>query len=828
MNFRNINSHMYLLLVFLLAFPFFQLNAQVTKIMGKVIDASTGQPIPFANIYFIGTTIGVTSDFDGNYSLETKTPSDTLVASYMGYYGKQKKILRNRFQVVDFILKPKNFNLSEVVVLAGENPADILFRKIIAKKDENSKDKLDYYQYEVYNKMEVDANNLSEKFKNRKVLKPFKFIFENVDTSTINGKTYLPIFLSESISDYYFRRSPHSEKKIVKAAKTSGIENESVVEFLGNMFEDYNFYNNYIRIFEKNFVSPVSNLGLGSYKYYLIDSSFIGDKWCYKMMFKPRRRQELTFTGNFWVCDTSFAIKSFEIKIADDANINYINDLVLRQEFELVDGKYWMVVKDEGIGDFNPIENSKTILGFFGRKTTTFTNFVVNSPMEKKFYSTPINVIIAENAHDKEEEYWEGARHEALNKNELTIYHMVDTIKNLPAFKTIVDVVETVVSGYYKLNKFELGPYGSTLSFNAVEGARFRFGGRTTPKFNENLRLFGHVAYGTLDTKIKYGIGFLYLANKNPRRAFGGKYRYDVEQLGSSPNALREDFFLTALFRRNPADKLSMASDISFYYEHEWFNGFINKLNFKRKEIIPLGGAKIEVHDAEGEVNELSDITTTEISFDIRFAYDEKFILGHFNRKSLGTKYPIIIARYSLGIPDLLGGNFGYHKLDLGAKYWFNVFNVGWSKVVVSGGKIWGTLPYPILKLHPANETFIFDEFSYNLMNYFEFVSDEYVNFYYTHHFDGFFLNHIPLMRKLKWREVAFFHGVIGTLSDANKTYNKLPAITHTLEKPYMEAGLGVENIFKILRIDGIWRLSHLNNSQTNQFALFFSIHFSF
>jgi hypothetical protein len=828
MKIKSSNRILHFLMMFVLAFSFFQLNGQVTKIMGKVIDGSTGQPVPFANVFFNGTTIGVTSDFDGNYSLETKTPSDTLVASYMGYYTLEKKIAKNKFQVVDFILKPKNFNLAEVVVVAGENPADILLRKIIANKENNSKDRLDFYQYEVYNKMEVDANNISEKFKNRKLLKPFKFIFENIDTSTINGKTYLPIFLSESLSDYYFRKSPHSEKEIIKAAKTSGVENESVVQFLGNMFQEYSFYNNYIQLFQKNFISPISNSGLGTYKYYLIDSSFLGNNWCYKLMFKPRRRQELTFTGHMWVADTSFAIKSFEVRIADDANINYINDLVLRQEFEFIDGKYWMVVKDEGIGDFNPIENSKVILGFFGRKTTTFKNFVFNSPMEKKFYSTPANVIVAENAYKKEEEYWDGARHDSLSKDELTIYHMVDTIKNLPAFRTIADVVKTVVTGYYKVNKFEFGPYGSIISFNAVEGARFRFGGRTTAEFNDHIRLSGHVAYGTLDTKVKYGVGLLYLANQNPRRAFGGNYRYDVEQLGSSPNALREDFFLTALFRRNPADKLSMTSEFSLYYEHEWFNGFINKMSMIRKEIIPLGGAKIEIYDTQGEVEELSLITTSEIRFDLRFAYNEKFLLRDFDRNSLGTRYPIIMARYSLGIPDFMGSDFSYHKVELGARYWFNVFNLGWSKVVVSGGKIWGTLPFPILKLHAGNETFVFDEYSYNLMNYFEFVSDEYVNLFYTHHFDGFFLNHIPLMRRLKWREVAFFHGVLGTLNDANKTYNKLPSITHTLEKPYMEAGIGIENIFKIIRIDGIWRLSHLDNQRINKFALFVSLHFTF
>lgn len=803
-------------------------GAQVTKIMGRVVDAESGEPIPFANIFFKGTTIGVSSDFDGNFSLETKTPSDSLVASYLGYEMQSLPVLKNRFQQVVFELKPSNFSLPEVVVIAGENPAEILLRKIIKNKSVNYKKEFDYYQYEVYNKIQIDANNVSERFQNRRIMRPFKFIFEYADTSTINGKTYLPVFLSESLSDYYYRNSPHSEKEVIKAAKVSGIENESVLQYVGDMFQNYSIYENYITLFQKNFVSPIADFGLSFYKYYLIDSTYFSDKWCYKVMFKPRRRQELTFTGHFWVHDTSFAVKSFEMEIADDANINYVNDLVLSQEFDLVDGNYWMVTLDKGVGDFNILEDNKKTLGFFGRKTTTYRKFVFNKPMDKEFYSTPANVMVSDNAYDKNEEFWEENRHTELSKDEQTIYHLVDTLKNLPAFKTWVDIVETAVTGYYEMGKYEIGPYASLVSFNAIEGARFRFGGRTTEKFSSRARYGGYIAYGTKDTRLKYGASALFLLNPNPRRAVYASYKDDVEQLGNSPNAFRDDFLLAAIFRRNPADKLSQTREVNLNYDHEWFNGFSNQINLRRKEIIPIGESRVETVNGGGEPVENKSMIATEVSFATRLAYQEKFVMGTFDRISLGTKFPIVAIEYGYGIPGFLNGEYEYHRLRAGIKHWFNIFNLGWSKYIIEGGKIWGKLPFPLLVLHPGNETFIFDEYAYNLMNYFEFVSDQYVSVYYSHHFDGFFLNRIPLMRKLKWREVVYFRGVAGSLTKDNLEYNVLPSITYTLDQPYYEAGVGLENIFKIFRIDGIWRLSHYSHENTNRFALFASFYFSF
>jgi hypothetical protein len=815
------------LISILVVIPFY-LNGQTTKVMGTVTDVDTKEPIPFANVYFYGTTIGVTSDFDGNFSIETKFASDSLMASYIGYQTQSKRIYKDRFQEIKFELKSINIDLPEVVILAGENPAEILLRKIIENKDKNSRKEFEAYQYEAYNKIQIDANNLSEEFQNRKILKPFSFIFDYMDTSIVNGKTYLPIFISESLSDFYFRKNPKSEKEVIKAAKVSGIENESMLQFLGDMFQRYNVYDNYIDIFQKNFISPVANFGLNTYRYYLVDSTFIGNKWCFKIMFKPRRKQELTFTGYLWVNDTTFAIKSFDIRVAEDANINFVDDLVLKQDFDLIDGKYWMVTKDQGIGDFNIVDNTKKTLGFFGTKTTTYRNFIFDTPKDNKFYSQPTNVIVEDNAYKNDDKFWDQNRHEPLSKDELTIYHMVDTLKNLPAFKTWVDIFETVFTGYYRMEKFEVGPYASLLSFNQIEGARFRIGGRTTAKFNENYRLEGHLAYGTRDNEFKYGLGFLYLLDKNPRRAIGANYKHDIEQLGSSPNAFREDFFFAALFRRNPANKLSMTNEYTFYYEHEWFNGFSNQINLIHKEVIPVGDAKIELYDDNGDVVQEDNVTISEIRLDTRLAINEKFIIGDFERTSIGTRYPIIEIQYGYGIPGLLGGEYEYHRLKISIRQWFNVFNLGWSRYIIEVGKTWGKLPFPFLELHPGNETFFFDEYAFNLMNYGEFVSDEFLSIYYTHHFDGLFLNHIPLFRKLKWREVGYVRGVIGTLSEKNKSFNKLPANTYTLEIPYYEAGVGIENIFKIIRIDGIWRFSQLDHYNINNFGLFVSFYFTF
>ncbi|MFZ4704548.1 MAG: DUF5686 family protein [Bacteroidales bacterium] len=805
------------------------INGQVTKVMGTVTDSITKQPLPFVNVYIKGTAIGVTTGFDGNYSLESRLVSDVLIASFIGYKQGIKQIVRGKFQTINFSLLPDDVQLSEVVIRPGENPAEIILRKIIEKKAENNREKYDAYQYEAYTKIQFDANNISEKFRNRKIFKPFQFVFDNLDTSSVNGKAYLPIFLSESLSDVYFRKNPRDQKEVIKATRISGIQNESMSQFVGDLIQNLNIYDNYLLLFQKNFVSPVANIGLAYYKYYLVDSTFLEGKWCYNIVFKPRRVQELTFTGNFWVNDTSFAVKKMDMKIAGDANINFINDLVISQEFEKIGNRNWMLVKDKMIADFNVIEDSRVTMGFFGTKTTTYRNFEFEETKDRKIYALPTNIVVLENSIHKDDNFWQQARHEELSKDERTIFHMIDTLKTLPVFNTYVNVIKMITTGYWVKGNFEVGPYMSLLSFNYLEGTRLRFGGRTSNDFSTKIMFEGYGAYGTLDKKMKYSGGFLYMIDKNPRRALSASFKYDIEQLGLSQNAFREDFLLAGLFSKNTTNSLSMVKQYKCSYEHEWFSGLSNTILFSDRILLPTNKKGITIYnDITNDTSILSKITTSEIALNTRFAYKEKVIMGEFERTSLGGKYPVLDILYGYGIKDFLNSDYEYSRLQIRVQHWFNLSTFGWSKYSIEAGQIWGKLPFPLLKIHSGNETYWYDESAFNLMYYYEFVSDKYLSFLYAHHFDGLFLNKIPLMRKLKWREQAQIRGVVGSLASKNSKYTVLPPGSYSLSKPYFEAGAGIENIFKIIRVDAIWRLSYLNHERASKFGVFVSLQFDF
>lgn len=801
--------------------------------MGHVSDAKTTEAIPFVNIVLKGTTIGTLTDFNGNYSLEFKVGADSLSASLIGYSGLTKKINMHQFQNINFDLEPKQYNLQEVVVHYQGNPADVILKKVIDHKKSNMIQSFSTYQYKAYTKIEVDANNISDKLKDRKLLKPFGFVWNYVDTSTINGKSYLPVFITETMSDVYYRKSPRSKKEVIRASRISGLENLSVSQFLGNLSQEVDVYKDFVLVFEKNFISPISDNGLDIYKYYLVDSSFIGNNWCYHLMFKPKRRQELTFTGNIWIADTSFAVKKVEMRIAEDANLNFVNDLAVAQEYEWTDNRFWLLVKDKFSVDFNVVENARKMIGFFAHRTVQYTDFQFDTPESGKYFSIPTDVITTPGSDSKDDAFWENSRPEKLSKTEQGIYKMVDSVKTIPLFRTYVDIIYGITTGYLSWGKFELGPYFKVFSYNGVEGARFRFGGRTANSFSKKIQLEGYIAYGTLDGEFKGGGDILYMFSKNPRRDIMVEYKYDVEQIGLSPNAFSTDNILSSLFHRGPNNKLTMVREYKTAYEHEWFNGLINTLTVTHREMFPLGGTTFVVFPG-GPTKPvfMNSIYTSEIRFDTRLSWREKFINAEFYRYTLSSSYPIILISFAYGIPNFFKSDYEYEKLQVNIQQWFNFSTIGWTKYKLEAGKIWGTLPYPLLRNHDGNQTFLFDEDASNLMDYYEFVSDTWLSADLTHHFDGLIFNHIPLLRKLKWREVVHLRCIYGSLLAKNQNYSLFPDQMRSLgPQPYWEAGAGIENIFRIFRVDAVWRMSHLNDPQNPdppKFGLFVSMNITF
>ncbi|PIE86390.1 MAG: hypothetical protein CSA05_00810 [Bacteroidia bacterium] len=790
---------------------------QPTKIRGTVTDAETNEPLPFVNISFIGTNIGGITDFDGNYFLETRNEVDSLQVSYLGYEPQKIKVNKHVFQTKNFKLQPTSIALEEIVVLPGENPAFRILRNINKNKEKNNPAKYKYWECEVYNKMEIDVNNIDEDFKKQRVFKHFQFIFDYVDTSAVTGKSYLPVFISETLSDMYVQKKPHKKKELIKANRISGVENESVMQYTGHMYIEVNAYDNFIPVFGKQFVSPIANVGRAYYKYYLIDSSYINNKYCYQISFKPRRKQEPTFTGDFWVHDTTWALTKVKVRIAEDANINFVNDLVATQEFQQIGDSVWFLKRDHLFVDFN-LKDSTT--GFFGRKTTTYKNVVVNKAKPAGFFDDKARqiTISLEGANKRDSVFWATNRHEKLSIKEENIYNMVDSIKEVPVFRTFVDLITLFVSGYHVWGNFEFGPYYTFYSFNEIEGNRFRLGGRTSKAFSTKIRLNGHLAYGTKDEKFKYRLGAMYLFSKRPRTTAGFQYQHDMEQLGLSDNAFMMDNILSSVLQREPVYKLTMLNEFSTFYEKEWHEGFSNKISYRYRKI----HANEHIPFQEfGTDHFLDNIVTSEIKLNTRYAYNEKFVYGEFQRVSLGTKFPVVNIDLILGMKDVFGGDYSYFKTNINIQHDFNINPIGHFNSIIEAGKIWGKLPYPLLKLHEGNETYAFDDFAFNMMNYYEFASDRYAGLYCEHHFEGLFLNKIPLFRKLKWREVIYGKGLIGRISESNKKVMYFPkGLTDLSKKPYYEAGIGIENIFKIIRIDAIWRLSYLNQPNIQKFGI--------
>jgi hypothetical protein len=783
-------------------------SAQTTHISGRVYNSSANEPMPFVSILAIGTTTGTVSDIDGYYDFTVVGHVDSIRAVYVGFHNTTLKVEQGKEQVLNIPMKINISDLPPVEILPGENPAVTLLKLVYKHKPENDKEKLDAYQYEVYNKLEFDLNNIDQKFQKSKVMRPVKFIFDRIDTTNPSEKPHLPLFFSESISDFYYLKNPKCQKEIIKGSKVSGLEDASVAQFTGDMYQNVNVYDNNILVFGKTFVSPISNNGVAYYKYYLVDSMTIDGHWCYQIQFKPRRKQELLFVGNVWIADTAYAVKRLEMNIVDDANINYVNAFNVIQEYDNTSGA-WLMVRERVIGDFVLTDKK---MGFYGRKTASYKDIVVNKPMDADFYSRTDNLVVEKGAESRNDSFWVAARHDSLSKTEQGIYEMVDSVQSLKIYKTWESFIITAYTGYKVIGPFEFGPWYKTISANPIEGTRFRLGGRTSNSFSRWMEFSGYVAYGVKDEQFKYNFAYKTFITKKPRRLTGISYKNDNEILGLSNNAFSSDNVLATIFRRSPFSNYTKVESYEYYYEREWFKGLDTKLSFTTRNMFPIGEGNY-IRNADGTPENVLRITTSEIKLGVRFAYNDKYVESVFTRTSVGTKAPIIQLQYVEGLKGVFGSQYQYRKVSINIddRLRFGIF--GYTNYILEAGKTWGTVPFPLMTLHPGNETYVYDWSAYNMMNYFEFASDMYATATIIHHFDGFFLNHIPLMRKLKWREVATFKWLAGSVETANKKEMLFPSTLYTLNRgPYMEAGAGLENIFKFFRVDCFWRLTYLDH----------------
>ena len=476
----------FLIIVFF--FSFFTGLSQ-TKLSGIVIDES-GSPIAFANIVFPNSTEGTITNDNGRFYIESDNTYDSVTISFIGYESMDIPLDKKVNYNMEIVLNESMEQLKEVVVYTGKqskknNPAVDILKKIWAKKRENGVRKFKQYQYDKYEKIEFDLNTIDSALIKSKLFRGLEFMFENLDTSRVTGKTYLPVFLNEAVADVYGDNILKKEKQVIRGNKNSGFSNnQAIIDFIDDLYTDYNIYDNYIKFFYKSFVSPLSRTGIQNYNYYLADSAFIENKWCYNIIFYPRRKNELTFKGDFWVNDSTYAVKEISMQAAKNANINWVKDVYIEQEFDIVNDSTFLLKRDYFLSDFalNKKEKSK---GLYGKRTTLYTNYKFDKKLDEKFYKKQ-NYNFDEKVYNQSDDFWERNRLEKLNKDEQAVYTLLDTLKKTKKFTRIYNTLATLSSGYYEFDKinFDYGPIFSTIGFNDVEGFRLRSGGRTYFDYN--------------------------------------------------------------------------------------------------------------------------------------------------------------------------------------------------------------------------------------------------------------------------------------------------------------------------------------------------------
>ncbi|TNE76310.1 MAG: carboxypeptidase-like regulatory domain-containing protein [Bacteroidetes bacterium] len=784
---------------------------QKTLVEGIVRDQLTGDPMPFVTVRFQDSKIGAFTDTSGYYRLDTYYATDSLIFSFSGYITKTVGVQKDIAQEINITLEVRQTDVQEVFVRPpDEFPSTVLHKKVIAHKPINDKEKLMSYEYEVYNKIQLDLNNIGDKFKENDLIKRLDVVLDYLDSAE-NGKSYLPAILSESVSDFYFKNNPKKKKEVVKATRISGVDNLQLNQFLGDMYLDVNVYDNYIVLFNKAFVSPAANNARSFYRFYLEDSTFIGNQWCYKLTFKPKRKGDMVFEGEMWIHDTTYAIKQFKANIAPWANINYVQGLYIEHEFDMVAPEVWMLTSEKMIVDLK-ITKKSAVYGFFGRRHSTRKNFVINEGRPENFYASDNNVEIQEGAKDRSDAFWDSIRHEPLSTQEAGIDQMIDSLENTRLFRNLKNLMYFATTGYYPIGKIEIGSAFSLVSLNPVEKFRTALALRTSNDFSRRIELGGNVAYGFGDERFKYGAKIrLHLARKK-RALLTAYYNYDIEQIGQSPTAAAIGSTFGTLLLTGALDKLTFVTRVGLNLEKDVGKDLILFGSFETKEYVPLGIANYVRETTTGVFDTISRINTSEITARFRWGKNEEFISGSFDRTSVGSRFPILSFQATFGIKDLLGADYNYQKFDFVVEHNRTIGFLGRIRYSLNLGYITGTAAYPFLKVHEGNQSYWLMTNAFNKMNFFEFISDKYATLWIENHWDGLILDRIPLVRRLKWRLVSTIRMAYGQIDDRHLQEMIIPDFTKKFgDTPYTEVGLGIENIFLVGRVDVFWRLTHLD-----------------
>lgn len=806
----------------------------LTVVRGVVRDATTKEKLPFVTITFDNTTIGVFSDEEGEFRITNRGRQTSVTAALIGYKPQKFQIVPGTTTTKEIFLVSEDQQLEEVIIKPKKekyskknNPAVELIKKVIARKHENNITSQDYYQYKEYEKTLFSLNNFKP---DQPQFRRYKFLPNYMDTSLIDNKAILPFSIREKTSEVYFRKDPKATKRIVQGYHIQGLDQgfdtEGLDAIIGEVFKDVSIYDNSVSLLFQQFVSPLSeNQSVNFYRWYLSDTVNIDEDRYVKLDFAPFNSRDIGFTGTLLISlDSMYAVKKAVLRTPKKMNINFVEELIIEHDYTKIEGDKWIPVEERMAIDVSMVDAVK----FYIEKTKTYENVEVNKPMD------PIFILDAPEVFEKDylkrsSEFWAENRPPEHQKD-YKMDKMMKDINNVFIFKALLAVGNVVSSGYIptskdpEKNKLDIGTVPTFYSYNSVEGNRFRLTGSTTTNLHPHLFLYGYGAYGTRDGRFKYYGEATWAFNKVqnhkdefPKNNLSVAYKYDMNSLGQRFTQAERDNILLSL-RSSNNDKMTYNRQTQVAYQREHYNGFSYKLSAQTFEETPAGKLTFEKIDDNGNPYFVDKINTTEAMIALRYAPNEKFFQQRRKRHSMPSPRLVLNLSHTVGLDGFLGGHYHYNKTSFSVYKQFWIAPFGKLSMSAQAEKIWGSVPFPLLITPSANNSYTIQKGNYYLIEPLEFIHDSQVSWEIYHHLNGWLFNRIPLIKVLKLREVFGFRGFWGELSKRNNpAYNNdlllFPQRTYTTNSdPYMEFNVGIENIFKLFRIDYVRRINYLDH----------------
>lgn len=810
--------------------------AQTTEIFGKVTDASTHEPMAYVNVHLYGGISRVTiTDPKGDYRLRSNEKVDSIVFSYIGYRTRNIKVKRGGEQELNVAMGSDELKLTEITVKAGkkkkrviDTAANYVFYQVLKHKEQNQQHYFVSYKYENYDRFQISLLNPGKKFLNFSLFKPFRFAFENKDT-TETGSMYIPGIIKEKISEVYFRSHPKKQERFfVKAEKMTGINNPTVYKLVDVEFRENDPYQNLYYFARTYFNAPFAPVGLGIYYYYLTDTAKLDGRVSYKIHFVGKAKEDLALKGYAWIDSATWAIKYIQYRPNEKANLNFVNDYEAKIGFTLLNNNQWIKSSEE-VSSVGSLFKKKNKLSLYIQRLVQKKNFETNLLFPDSIFDGPEEQLLLPGARQRSVGYWDSARFSPLSPTQKRVFEISDTIQKVPAWKTYQWLGVFFTTAFADVGPFSIGRVLNFASKNNIEGWRARFGFETCPRFkprgtpiNNFLRTFYfscYGAYGFTDKDWKYqALMRINLPVVNEKwQSLEAYYRYDIRVAGQdeSQTLLTFDNVFTLISGKR-LSKAMKVREFGVSYEKDWLKDFSTIFSFTEKTYYNIPGVSDFAHWEKGVFSPVPHFNLTEFMINARYSHKSFYTAGVFYRYFATTKYPVLMLRYTAGFGNIQSDYLNYHNLQLTITQRLQS-PVGFTEYSLKAAKIFGRVPYTAAYLTQGNMGVLLDKYNYNLLHDFEFVSDQYAQLWIEHHFNGFIFNKIPGINKLRLREVLVFKSLIGNFSQKNATVLSVPSgLTSPGPVPYIELGFGIENIAYFFRVDFLWRATYRNTGGQN------------